>query len=200
MVHEAYALIPRHGAEVLFLAALLSCAGLPIPTSAMMLAAGAFVAAGDMAFLPVFAATLIGALIGDQIGFAAGRFGGTPLWNRFRRNPRLTATMDRAAAELDARAVQAVVLTRFPLSALGPWVNLAAGGTGVAWARFTAGVFVGDLVWVLVYLGGGAVFAARIKALGTGVTSALGALAALMAAAYLGRILLRRMRGRTGTP
>ncbi|MCA3544480.1 MAG: DedA family protein, partial [Rhodobacter sp.] len=44
MIAELYALIPRHGASVLFLAALLSCAGVPIPTSALMLAAGAFIA------------------------------------------------------------------------------------------------------------------------------------------------------------
>ena len=69
LIHEAYAAIPRHGPAVMFLAALMSCAGAPIPTSAMMLASGALIAAGDMALATVFAATLVGAMIGDQIGF-----------------------------------------------------------------------------------------------------------------------------------
>lgn len=192
LIHEAYALIPRHGPIVLFLAALMGCAGLPVPTSAMMLAAGAFVSAGDMHLTAVMAATFMGAMIGDQIGFFAGRFGGEPLWNRLRAKPRLTAPMDRAAQELANRAWISVVLSRFPLSAIGPYVNLACGATGVGWGRFSFGVAVGDLIWVTVYLIGGTFFADRVKALGTTMTSALGAIAALLIAAWLGRMFLRR--------
>ena len=196
MIAELYALIPRHGASVLFLAALLSCAGVPIPTSALMLAAGAFVASGDMQFLPVALTTLAGAILGDQIGYGAGRAGGQPLWDRFRARPKFTALMDRARAELDRRAVTAVILSRFPLSALGPWINLASGATRIAWHRFTLGVLVGDTVWILAYLGTGAFFAHKIKALGTTMTSAVIALTALAAAIWLGRQLWVRRRQR----
>ena len=195
MIAELYALIPRHGASVLFLAALLSCAGVPIPTSALMLAAGAFVASGDMHVLPVALATLAGAILGDQIGYGAGRVGGQPLWDRFRARPKFTALMDRARAELDRRAVSAVILSRFPLSALGPWINLASGATRIAWHRFTLGVLLGDTVWVATYLGTGAFFAHKVKSLGTTMTSAMIALTALVAAIWLGRQLwLRRQR------
>lgn len=189
LIHEAYALIPRHGPSVLFLAAVLSCAGAPIPTSAMMMAAGAFIAAGDMGLWTTAALTLIGALIGDQIGFFAGRYGGEPLWERFRRNPKLAPTMDRAQAELSRRALVAVVASRFPLSALGPWINLAAGATRVEWGRFSLGVLLGDAVWVGVYLVGGYFFADRVKAMGTTMTSLLIALALLTVAGFLGRRL-----------
>jgi membrane protein DedA with SNARE-associated domain len=189
LIHEAYALIPRHGPSVLFVAALLSCAGAPIPTSAMMMAAGAFIAAGDMGLWETAALTLLGALIGDQIGYVAGRYGGEPLWARFRRNPKLAPTMDRAQAELGRRAFVAVLLSRFPLSALGPWINLAAGATGVDWRRFSAGVAVGDAVWVGIYLVGGYFFADRVKAMGVTMTSALLALALLAVAGLLGRRL-----------
>jgi membrane protein DedA with SNARE-associated domain len=195
MIAELYALIPRHGASVLFLAALLSCAGIPIPTSALMLAAGAFVASGDMHVLPVALATLAGAILGDQIGYGAGRVGGQPLWDRFRARPKFTALMDRARAELDRRAVSAVILSRFPLSALGPSINLASGATRIAWHRFTLGVLLGDTVWVATYLGTGAFFAHKVKSLGTTMTSATVALTALVAAIWLGRQLwLRRQR------
>ncbi len=189
LIHEAYALIPRHGASVLFVAALLSCAGVPIPTSAMMLAAGAFVASGDLALWPVVAATLIGAVLGDQIGFFAGRFRGEPLWEKFRARPSLRPTMDRAQAELGRRALVAVLVSRFPLSALGPWINLAAGATRVPWDRFSLGVLAGDAVWVGVYLIGGAFFADRVKALGTSLTSILAAVVCLGLAWMLGRML-----------
>ena len=192
MIAELYALIPRHGASVLFLAALLSCAGVPIPTSALMLAAGAFIAAGDMQFLPVALATFAGAVLGDQIGYGAGRAGGQPLWERFRARPQFTPLMDRARAELDRRAVIAVIISRFPLSALGAWINLASGATRIAWHRFALGVLAGDAVWILAYLGTGAFFAHKVKDLGTTMTSAVIALTALAAAIWLGRQLWMR--------
>jgi membrane protein DedA with SNARE-associated domain len=160
-----------------------------------MLAAGAFVASGDMHVLPVALATLAGAILGDQIGYGAGRVGGQPLWDRFRARPKFTALMDRARAELDRRAVSAVILSRFPLSALGPWINLASGATRIAWHRFTLGVLLGDTVWVATYLGTGAFFAHKVKSLGTTMSSATIALTALVAAIWLGRQLwLRRQR------
>ena len=103
LIHELYALIPRHGAPVLFAAALLSCAGVPIPTSAMMLAAGAFVASGDWRCGRWSRRRCSGRWRGDQIGYLAGRFGGERLWDRFRAQPKLRPTMDRAQAELCAQ-------------------------------------------------------------------------------------------------
>jgi membrane protein DedA with SNARE-associated domain len=194
LIHEAYALIPRHGAAVLFTAALLSCAGIPIPTSAMMMAAGAFIAAGDMHFLPVFALTLLGAMIGDQIGYFMGRTGGQPLWDKFHARPKLAPTMDRARAELDRRAVIAVIISRFPLSALGPWINIAAGATQIAWNRFSLGVLLGDAIWIMTYLGAGAFFASHVKDVGATMTSLMGALAAFAAVWLIARYLWGRYR------
>jgi membrane-associated protein len=191
MIAELYAMIPRHGASVLFLAALMGCAGAPIPTSALMLAAGAFVASGDMHFLPVFLAALLGAVLGDQIGYAAGRFGGQPLWARLHAKPSFAPLMDRARDHLTHRAVMAVVISRFPLSALGPAVNLAAGATGITWLRFSAGVLVGDLIWILIYLGGGSFFADKVRQMGSTMTSVVLSLSALALAVWLGRHILR---------
>ena len=194
LIHEAYAAIPRHGSVVMFLAALLSCAGAPIPTSAMMLASGALIAAGDMALATVFAATLVGAMIGDQIGYFLGRTGGQPLWDKFHARPKLAPTMDRARAELDRRAVIAVIISRFPLSALGPWINIAAGATQIAWNRFSLGVLLGDAIWIMTYLGAGAFFASHVKDVGATMTSLMGALAAFAAVWLIARFIWGRYR------
>ncbi|MCF1710081.1 DedA family protein [Tabrizicola sp. J26] len=192
IIHELNALIPAHGASVLFVVALISCAGIPMPTSAMMMAAGAFIAAGDMHMVPVMIATLVGAVIGDQIGFFAGRFGGEPFWQRFHRNLRLAPTMDRAQKELDRRALIAVIISRFPLSALGPWINLASGATRVGWSRFSLGVLIGDGIWILAYIGGGYVFADNVSHLSAKMTSVLSAVAFLGLAMMVGRAMWRK--------
>lgn len=195
LIHELNALIPAHGASVLFAVALLSCAGIPMPTSAMMMAAGAFIAAGDMHMAPVMLATLVGAVIGDQIGYFAGRFGGVPLWQRFHGNAKLAPTMDRAQHELDNRALIAVIVSRFPLSALGPWINLASGATRVGWNRFSLGVLIGDGIWILAYIGGGYVFADNVSHLSAKMTSVLTAVAFLGLATMIGRSLWRKHEG-----
>lgn len=194
MIHWLYSLVPQHGAPVIFLAALLSCFGLPIPTSALMIAAGAFVAAGDLAMAPVAVAALVGAILGDQAGYWTGRVGGQGLWDRLKAKPKMSAMMDRAETELHHRATIAVIASRWPFSALGPWINLVSGSTKVGWKRFSVAVFIGDLVWVGVYLGLGYVFAARAKDMGATMGTLVGALTAALVAAMLGRALWRRHR------
>ena len=93
---------------------------------------------------------------------------------------------------MDARAGCTVFLSRWLVSALGPYVNLAAGAARVGWARFTLAAIAGEAVWVGMYVGLGFVFAARIDAIGATVPSVLAALAAAGVAALLGRALWRR--------
>jgi membrane protein DedA with SNARE-associated domain len=85
------ALVPEHGVPVLFVATFLSCLAVPIPSSLLMLAAGAFVASGDLAALPVAAAALGGAVLGDQLGYGIGHSGGISLWIRLLAGRKLPA-------------------------------------------------------------------------------------------------------------
>ena len=96
-------------------------------------------------------------------------------------------TMDRAQHELDSRALIAVVVSRFPLSALGPWINLVSGATRVGWQRFSLGVLIGDGIWILAYVGGGYVFADNVSHLSAKMTSVLAAVAFLGLATLIGR-------------
>lgn len=194
MIDWLYGLVPQHGATVLFLAAVLSCFGLPIPTSALMIAAGAFVASGDLHALPVVVAAFVGAILGDQAGYWTGRLGGQRVWDRLKRQPKAGEMLSRAEDELHRHATVAVLASRWPLSALGPWVNLVSGSTEVDWRRFSIAVALGDAVWIAVYLGLGYFFAARAKDMGATMGTAVGALTAALVAAYVARVLWRRHR------
>ena len=55
------ALVPQYGLWLLAATTFFSCLALPFPASIMMLTAGGFVAAGDLALLPTFAAAAGGA-------------------------------------------------------------------------------------------------------------------------------------------
>ena len=76
------ALVPQYGVWLLAVCTFLSCLALPVPASILMLAAGGFVAAGDLSLTGSVAAALAGAVAGDQAGYFGGRWGGSGLLDR----------------------------------------------------------------------------------------------------------------------
>lgn len=192
------ALVPQYGVWFLGLVTFLSCLALPVPSSILMLAAGGFTATGDLGLASVTGAALAGAVLGDQAGFALGRFGGAALLGRIETAPARAATLARARGFLAARGDIAVFLTRWLFSAIGPWINLIAGGAGHGWWRFTFWGVLGEAVWVGIYVGVGRAFADNLAAAGDMVTSVLGLLAGIAVLIGTGWWLLRALRGRQG--
>ncbi len=192
MTDALFALVPQYGSWIVFAVTFLSCLALPIPASLVMLAAGAFVASGDLSGPMVLAGALMGAILGDQLGFLVGRIGGRRLLARLSRRPKMAVWLGRAEARLVTRAGRTVFLSRWLVSALGPYVNLAAGTAHVGWRRFSLAATLGEIVWVGLYVGLGIVFASHLDAVGATVPSVLLALAAAAGAVMAGRALLRR--------
>lgn len=192
MTDTLLALVPEHGALVLFVATFLSCLAVPIPSSLLMLAAGAFVASGDLAALPVVGAALSGAVLGDQAGYGIGHSGGINLWSQLLAGRKTGPPARRAARELHLRGGMTVYFSRWLFSALGPWVNFAAGATRLGWRRFSLASLLGETTWVALYVGLGFVFGARLEETGAAAGSVIGALAAGLVAVLLGRALWQR--------
>lgn len=188
------ALVPQYGLWLLAATTFLSCLALPFPASILMMTAGGFVAAGDLALIPTFAAAAGGGIAGDQLGFWAGRKVGAPLLTRLRRDPARDKLLARAVAMMDRRGGVAVFLTRWLFSPLGPWVNLTAGSTGYRWHQFTAAGIAGEAVWSGLYVGMGYGFAGNITAASDMLGSALGLLAGAAAVVILGLWLRNALR------
>ena len=185
------ALLPVYGPWLLMLTTFLSCLAVPVPSSLMMIASGAFVATGDLALVTVAGAAFAGALAGDQIGFLIGRRAAHLLPRPETKGGRLVAA---ALEGLERRGAVSVFLSRWMFSALGPWVNLAAGASGFAHRRFTAADVLGEAVWVAAYVGLGITFGANLQAAADLAGSALGFLAAGAVAVGLGWWLIRAAR------
>ncbi|EEW26390.1 DedA family protein [Rhodobacter ferrooxidans] len=194
MTETLLELVPTWGALLVLVATLLSCLALPVPSSLIMLAAGAFVSAGDLNLLAVAAAALGGALLGDQLGYFAGRFGGTPIWAHFTRRPATAALAARAEANLKRHDLLAVYFSRWLFSPLGPYVNLLGGATAMNWARFTAADLVGEATWVALYVGLGMAFSSQIEAVSAALGNIAGALAAGLVTLLLARALWHAAR------
>ena len=190
----ALALVPEWGGWLILSVTFLSCLAFPLPASLVMLAGGAFTTSGDLSLIVVAGAALLGAVAGDQVGYALARAGGGPLWERMAARPGAGALMTRAVADLARRDLLAVFLSRWLFSALGPYVNLAAGMTRLDWGRFTIAGTAGEAVWVSIYVGLGYAFAAQIDEIGAAMANVAGGLGASAVALVLGRMLWRAAR------
>lgn len=191
LTETTLALLPQWGPWLVGLTTFLSCLALPVPASVLMIAAGAFVGAGDLSLGTVAGAAWGGAIAGDQLGYRLGRRAGRWLPAPNSRKGRL---MREAAARLKARGTATVFLTRWLFSPLGPWVNLAAGAAGYDAPRFGLAAAAGEAVWVGVYVGLGLAFGANLQAATALAGDAIGVLSAAAVAAYLGARLWRATR------
>ena len=192
------ALVPSYGLGLIAATTFLSCLALPIPASVIMLAAGGFSAAGDLDLAQVVLAALAGAVAGDQLGYALGRWGGARLVDRLAHSAKRGAVIAKAQAVMQARGGVAVFLTRWLFSPLGPYVNLIAGAARQGWLGFTLWAAAGEAVWCGLYVGMGRGFAGNLSAASDLLGSILGLVASLAAVVLLGWalvVLARRDQG-----
>ncbi|NCO87518.1 MAG: DedA family protein [Rhodobacterales bacterium] len=199
MTEQLLELIPVYGVWLMFGVTFFSCLALPVPASIVMLTAGGLAASGDLAIDEVALGAFVGAVIGDQAGYALGRRGAERLIARLRARPARAAVIDRAFTLLQRRGRLGVFLSRWLFSPLGPWINFAAGASAMPWRAFTLAGLAGETVWVGLYVGLGYGFADRVVALSQIGGTLTGALAAGAVALALGlslhRTMLARRRG-----
>ncbi len=184
--------VVHYGTLVLFLATYLSCLALPVPASLLMLAGGAFVASGDLAATETALACLAGAVAGDLTGYGAARAFAPRFQGWLATRPRRAALMARARAFFARWGGSAVYFSRWLLSPLGPYVNLAAGATGFSLRRFLIWEIPGEATWVALYLGLGFLFSEHLTAVADVLGNLSGFLAGLAVTALLGYLLLMR--------
>lgn len=186
--------VPTYGPWLVAVVTFLSCVALPVPASILMLTAGGFAAAGDLALWQVAGGALAGAVAGDQTGYWAARAGGPRLLDRIAKGEARAQVVDKARAFVAAKGVVAVFLTRWLLSPLGPYANLVTGATRFHWLPFTFAAAAGEAVWVGVYTGAGYAFGGNLQAAKEFAGSIIGFLAAGAVAVGLGLWLLHLAR------
>ena len=140
-------LIGRYGYLVVFFGVMLESAGVPLPGEAVLIASGALVHRGVLDFGDTLFFGVLGAVIGDQIGYWAGRFGGRPFVLRWGRYALITPErLGHAEAFFDRHGGRAVFLARF-VTGLRVFGALVAGMSWMAWGRFTFYNVLGGTVW-----------------------------------------------------
>ena len=182
-----------YGPGVLFVVLLVGAIGLPSPGSLLLLVAGSFVEQGEMSLWQVLALACAGSVIGDQIGYALGRWGGR----------RVRSRLDRWFGEQRLKSAEewlkrwgggGIFLSRWLLTPLGPFVNIASGLTGYSWPRFLLYDLLGEALWVALYVLLGKFFSDSVEELSDTLGDFTWAAVWLLLAALLGWSLWRQLR------
>ncbi len=146
-----------YGAPILGLAVTIDAAGVPLPASLLLIAAGAFARQGAMDAVAALVLGLAGAVLGDSLSFGIGRFARRTVEARLGAS----ASWQRARTLFEQRGGLAIFLTRFLLTALALPINLIAGGSGYRFSRFLLFDLSGEALWLVLYGGLGYLFGAQ---------------------------------------
>jgi membrane protein DedA with SNARE-associated domain len=173
-------LLAAYGYWAVFLCIAAESAGLPLPGETMLLAAAVYAGTTHQLHvaLVVMAATA-GAIVGDNLGFLAGRHGGYQLVQRYGRYLRLDERKLALGRYLFLRHGGTVVFYGRFVAILRMWAALLAGTNGMAWRRFLLYNMAGGLTWASLYGLGGYMLGSSAQRLGGcagTVTLGLGAL------------------------
>lgn len=144
------ALLPQWGPWLLAASAFLSCMMVPVPTSALLLTAGALSGTGHLHLPWLVLAACAGASMGDVAAFSLARRLG-PWLNR--AGTKRAQLMARAQDFIARRGLLAVFLSRWLITPLGPAINYVAGAAGMALPRFAIASLAGEFLWAVIHLG-----------------------------------------------
>ncbi len=175
--------------------------GIPVPGETVLIVGAVYAGAGQLNIVAVALVAFVAAVVGDNIGFAIGHFGGRPLALRLGRYVFLTPKrLDRAEEFFERHGGKIIVIARF-IEGLRQANGIIAGIARMHWARFLVFNALGAALWVGIWSGLGYAAGNNIGTIYTQVTRySLYVLIALgvAIAALIVRHLVRRRSG--GSP
>lgn len=183
-----------YGLPVLFGVVVAASVGAPLPASLLLITAGAFSQSGDLNYAWVVVAAVLGAVLGDNVGYGIGRWGGRHMATRLSRwfgGPQRLAQAEAAAARYGGAGI---FLSRWLLSPIGPAINLTSGLAVYAWPKFVLWDLLGELLWVGLYTLVGRIFSDQVQIMSDLLGSIAGALVGVAATSVLGVLVIRQFR------
>jgi len=170
--------------------------GIPVPGETVLIAASVFAGSGR---LNVFAVALVGfaaAVLGDNIGYAIGRFGGRRLVDRWGKYVFLTPErLGKAEAFFERHGAKIIVVARF-VEGLRQANGIIAGIAEMHWLRFLACNALGAALWVATWVSIGFYAGQHITPIYNAVTkySLYAAIAAVIVIAVWVALRVRKRR------
>lgn len=149
MTQDLLDLLPQWGPWLLAASAFLSCMMIPLPTSFLLMTAGALTGTGHLDLPLMILGATLGATAGDIAAFLLARRIGPWL---ARPGTRRAVLMGRARDFIARRGVLAVFLSRWLVTPIAPATNYVAGAAGLPLSLFILASAGGELIWAVLHL------------------------------------------------
>lgn len=140
--------IAEYGYWVILLFVMLEDFGVPLPGETVLIAGAIDAGTGRLSIVAVGVIGFAAAVVGDNIGFAMGHFGGRALALRWGKYVFLTEErLDKAERFFASHGGKVITIARF-VEGLRQANGIIAGISGMRWLRFLAFNMLGAALWV----------------------------------------------------
>jgi membrane protein DedA with SNARE-associated domain len=194
MNDQILAAVSQYGAPALFGIVTIAAIGVPLPITLLLIVTGSMISQGAMSLWWAIGAAAAGSILGDQGGYVIGRWGRPIVVTKLSGLFGSRASLQAIEAKAKAWGGPGIYITRWLLSPLGPWINLASGTAGYPWHRFLLWDILGVITRVAVCISLGRFFSDRVMSLHAVLGDLTWATATLLVAIIPGYLLLTYLR------
>jgi membrane protein DedA with SNARE-associated domain len=196
VLHSLEPTLNRYGYLAVIGLVLIEDFGVPVPGETVLILAAVYAGTGRLNIVLVALLAFCGALLGDNIGFGIGHFGGRPLVERYGRYIFLTPErLEKATGFFVRHGGKIIIVARF-IEGLRQANGIIAGISGMHWSRFLVFNAIGAALWVAVWTSIGYFSGSHINTIYDDVTRYYKYLLIALGLGVAGYIALRVMRAR----
>jgi membrane protein DedA with SNARE-associated domain len=184
--HTLDHLLAQYGYAAVLVFVMIESLGVPFPGETMVIAAAIYAGSTHhLAVVLIWASAAAGAIVGDNIGFAIGHYGGYTLLRRYGSKLRLNeAKLKVGRLIFDRHGGKVVFFGRF-VSILRTYAAFLAGTNRMRYPRFVAFNAAGGIVWAGIYAFGFYYVGSALKHLRGPVDYGIGAVAAVIVIGFI---------------
>ncbi|TMF10043.1 MAG: DedA family protein [Chloroflexi bacterium] len=188
-------LVAQYGYLAVLVIVGLESTGVPLPGETTLVAAALYAGAThNLNIVGVVIAAAVGAILGDNLGYLIGHWGGYRLLIRYGRYIRLSEKRIKIARYLFLRYGGEVVFFGRFTAILRAYAAFLAGTTRMPWRRFLFFNAAGGIAWATIYGGGAYLLGRQIERLSGPFEIVF--VAAAVIAVVVGALIIRRQEER----
>lgn len=144
-------LLSTWGYLAVLLAVAIESSGIPVPGETMLVTGAVYAGSGHLWIGGVILAAAVGAIVGDNAGYLAGRQGGRRLVERYGKYVRIRPQhLQKAEVFFDRYGDRTVFFGRF-VAVLRAWAAFLAGTNRMHWPKFLMFNAAGGIIWSVLY-------------------------------------------------
>src|ERR1700744_629092 len=152
VLHSLEPTLDQYGYLAIAALVVLEDFGVPVPGETVLILGAVYAGAGRFNVFLVGLLGFLAAILGDNIGFAIGHFGGRPLIERFGRYIFLTPErIEKTTNFFERHGGKIIIVARF-IEGLRQANGIIAGLSGMHWAKFLVFNMIGAALWVAVWV------------------------------------------------